>query len=134
MNAYRAENLGRPDRRADADDLAGRLTRLPAGHPSADPALAEPGVDDLGLDDVEPGDSEPLNEDADDLDYVDDLDPTDISPEDPDDGATAGDRRPRQTGDFAAWGEPGGPARSPYRPWFGADGARDPWFAPDPTE
>jgi len=28
------------------------------------------------------------------------------------------------------WGELGGPpTRSPYRPWFSAEGAADPWFA-----
>jgi hypothetical protein len=123
------------DQSAWSDNLADRLTRLPPGHPSADAAGRS---DRTG--------SEPDDVYADDL-YADDLDAGDLEAGDldaagagrgevgsggADDSATgAHARQQRGTPDSSPWGELGAPiaARSPYRPWFGADGPSDPWFA-----
>lgn len=133
------------DHQARPDELAGRLTRLPPGHPSADlegEADDDPDPGDLNPDEVEPDDLGPEGVDPDDLEY-DDLDPEDFAPDDgsddvrPDDAenrAAAGDIRPGRSGHTPTWGELDEPARSLYRPWFGAGGATDPWFAADLTE
>jgi hypothetical protein len=118
------------DQSAWSDDLSDRLARLPPGHPSADAA----GRSDRSG-------SEPDDLYADDL-YADDLYAGDLDAAGPGrgevgsgaaDGSAAGAhaRQQRGTADSSPWGEPGGPmaARTPYRPWFGADGPSDPWFA-----
>jgi hypothetical protein len=123
-NAHGAENLRAGwDHQSRPDDLAGRLTRLPPGHPSADPAGAPD--DDLGPEPVDPDELDP-----DELD-PDELDPDDLGPEGP---GPDGDIRPGRSGHPQVWRELGESARSPYRPWFGAGGATDPWFAADLTE
>jgi hypothetical protein len=120
------------DHRAEPDDLAGRLARLSAGHPSADMADDR---DDGGLDpgDLDPGDLDRGGVDPGDLD-PDGLDPGEAGSGDADEGASSGDLRPHRAGGTATWGELGDRARSPYRPWFGADDANDPWFAADLPE
>jgi hypothetical protein len=167
-NAHGTENLRAGwDHRARPDDLVGRLTRLPVGHPSADLAgdadEYDLDPDDLGTDDLDPGDLDPGDLGTGDLDPGD-LDPGDLDCEDfgsddtgsddvgrDDSGSDAigsdgvgsdgaanvaatGDIRPGRRGPTPAWEELGGPARSPYRPWFGAGGATDPWFAADLIE
>ncbi len=137
-NAHGTENLnGGWDHQARPDDLASRLTRLAAGHPSADPAGDADG-DDLDTEDVGPEDLGPESLDPDDLDPDDEvpenLVPDDVGSDDPEKGDAAGDIRAGRREAMPAWGELGEPARSPYRPWFGADGVTDPWFAADLTE
>jgi hypothetical protein len=117
---------------ARSDELADRLTRLPPGHPSADAAGgADRSGDEPASDDLDAYDLDGDDLDADDLD---DADPSlgEIGSGGPDGGAAGARGRPqRGAADSSPWGELGGPtaARSPYRPWFGADGASDPWFA-----
>jgi len=146
--AYSAGDLrAGSDHRAEPDDLASRLTRLPAAHPSADMA---DDCDGAGLDpgDLDPGDLDRADVDRSELDPggLDraDVDPGDLDPDgldpgdtascDADDGDAPGDLRPHRAGDTPTWGELGDRARGPYRPWFGADGANDPWFAAELTE
>ena len=105
----------RRDYPARSADLAERLSRLSAGHPSAD--LAD--CDDAWDDEPDPGSAGPDN-------AVGDA------------GAGAAGPHgwlPRHAADTGTGNELGGPAaRSPYRPWFGADGASDPWFAAGLTD
>jgi hypothetical protein len=94
--------------------LADRLTRLPAGHPSADVADADsPEPDDHAPDDIEPGP---------------------VGPGDQVDGPSGGFRR--RSAEPVTWDALGGKDKdhSPYRPWFSADGASDPWFAEPPMD
>jgi len=105
------------DHRPRSDDLAERLTRLAASHPSAD--VADP--DDLSVDD---GDSADLDADGGDVES---------GPGDAADEAPAGGSRQRHSADSSDWTDLGGNNRGPYRPWFSADGASDPWFA-EPTD
>jgi hypothetical protein len=121
---------------------------LPGSHPSARPTpdWADADYGERGDEewwrpaepeaaDTEPDEADDVLHDADDV--LDDVPPGD----DPDSGGVAGEpgeasrpaapdpggRRPEASAD---WGELGGlPARSPYRPWFSAEGAADPWFA-----
>lgn len=100
--------------------LADRLVRLPAGHPSADIA-ADPDQDHQnpdgpGADDVAPEDE-----------------PGSAGPGEGGGEARAAGFRPGGRSEPASWDAPGGQDRSPYRPWFSADGAGDPWFA-EPAE
>jgi hypothetical protein len=131
--------------------LADRLARLPGGHPSAWPApdrgsterrdprrldtgpdMADGEVagDEVAGDEVaaeqeaadEPNDEPPAGEDAE----------PDELPAQRGTGSQAGPG-PRGRPTAASGGELAGPmARSPYRPWFSADGAGDPWFAGGP--
>jgi hypothetical protein len=147
------------DQPAAGRDLAHRLSRLPSGHPSAWPAAdrAEAGHGERQLeewwrpradterDDTEPGDTEPDGADAVPEDYDDepdavppgdDADLEDVVGE-PRDAARPPAAGPggRRSGPPTGAGElDGPPARSPYRPWFSADGAADPWFAAVETE
>jgi hypothetical protein len=125
-----------PDRRwAETNDdncertsrLADRLTRLAAGHPSAD--QADPGG--LEPDDSAPGDSAP-DDGAPDDSAPDDLEPGPVSPGDGVDRAPTAGFAPSGSVEPGTWHAGGAKDRSPYRPWFGADGASDPWFA-EPT-
>ena len=125
-----------PDR---SDGLADRLSRLAAAHPSAgadEPAWdGGPAADDLGRDDLgvgELGESDLRESDL----GEGDLGEGDLGARAADPGsgdaaaAAAGARRPRLIAAASTWGELAAPgARTPYRPWFGADGAGDPWFA-----
>jgi hypothetical protein len=138
-------------------DLADRLARLPSSHPSAWPATdrgdgdyREPSPEEWwhraadGEQDEAAGEQDDITDEPDDVaDEPDDVadEPDDTFPEDaelgevadqPDDAgrgavrARGGRRTPASSG----WGELAGPSgRSPYRPWFSADGAGDPWFA-----
>jgi hypothetical protein len=144
--------------------LAQRLSRLPSSHPSAWPAPDYSGAeyrerdreewwrpaDDAGSPDAEPDDTEWAGTEPDDADLApedsadepeavppgDDADLED-TPGAPGDASrraapARGGRRPETS---TGWGELGGPtARSPYRPWFSAEGAADPWFAVRDTE
>jgi hypothetical protein len=131
-------------RHAGPADLAGRLARLVAGHPSAD-LDADPGQDDLDTDDLDPAEVDPRDLDPDHLGGPDpdspgrdELNPDDLEAADIDAGveakrpATDG-FRPLRSPDPPSWDGFGGAERSPYRPWFSADGASDPWFA-EPTD
>jgi hypothetical protein len=152
-NAHGTENLraGR-DRQARPDDLVGRLTRLPAGHPSADLAgngdEYELDPDDLGAAELDPGELDPGDLDPDDPD-CEDVGPDDTGSDDTgsdgigsdgigaagaDNDAAIGDIRRDRRGPAPTWDELGGPRRGAYRPWFGAGGATDPWFAADLAE
>jgi len=129
--------------------LAHRLSRLPSSHPSAWPAAdraeAEYGerqleewwrpADDTERDDAaaDGGDVDP--EDCDDEpDAVppgDDAELADVVgvPGDAARPPAAGPGGRRSEAPAGAGELDGPPARSPYRPWFSADGAADPWFA-----
>ncbi|HXW43727.1 MAG TPA: hypothetical protein VEL03_03000 [Streptosporangiaceae bacterium] len=145
---------GRP---AQTHDLAARLLRLPAGHPSGDCAAPEPASDARGHSGAEPsvrpdadqperenwwqrgpGPDEPGTADG----------PEPGEPEGgPDDGEeSAGDEDDEAADDdrragrkASGWlGERGGRAaggatasRGPYRPWFTGDPGQ-PWFASGP--
>jgi hypothetical protein len=125
-------------------DLAGRLARLPDGHPSAEFDADDPWdeADDPWDEADDPWDEadDPWDEADDGADYLDlgqDGD-RDHSAEDHDEAGepAASARRPQRSGEHGPGGHPpwsglGGPMRprSPYRPWFAADGIGDPWFA-----
>jgi hypothetical protein len=121
---------------ARSDDLAERLMRLPVGHPSAgadEPAGDEPGAN--GLDDGWGEIDQSKSDLGDDLGQDDTGCGDDTGSGDAGGAAAARARQPRPAPDTSAWGERVGPsARTPYRPWFGADGASDPWFAAGPIE
>jgi hypothetical protein len=146
------------DQRGVERGLANRLSRLPSSHPSAWPAPDHVGAEYRERDreewwlpaaDTEPDDTEP-DDAEDDADLVppDGADEPDAVP--PGDDAdlegvagvpgdavrpTAPARGGRRSEASAGWGELGGPpAHSPYRPWFSAQGAADPWFAVRETE
>ncbi|HUA42112.1 MAG TPA: hypothetical protein VMA32_11120 [Streptosporangiaceae bacterium] len=130
-------------------DLAQRLARLADGHPSAwlpadraewwrTPAADE--LDDWAAEQDEApedednaaGESEAGQDDA--AGQPDDADPGDAEAD-----GLAGSRLgaggqaargTRRTGASAEWADAS--AHSPYRPWFSADTAGDPWFAAAP--
>jgi len=131
-------------RHAGPEDLAGRLARLMGGHPSADldpdPDLHHLKTDDLDPGDVDPGDLDRGHLAARDADNPgrDGLDADDLQAADIDTGAEAEGSatdglRPRRSLDSPPLGGFGAEDRSPYRPWFSADSASDPWFA-EPTD
>jgi hypothetical protein len=132
-------------------DLSYRLARLPSSHPSAGPAAdwrhaeySELGLREWwrpvadGQDDEAAGEPSDVADEPDDgADEPDDalrsedaeLDQVADEPEDAGRralGARAG-RRGEPSGTSGELTRPS--ARSPYRPWFSADGAGDPWFA-----
>jgi hypothetical protein len=134
-----------PDRRAvetNADGcegsgrLADRLTRLPAGHPSADGAARDrPGSDGPETADLEFDDPESEGRESSGREY-DDREPDERAPDDlestpvgPSERGYRAPHRPRGSAEPVRWVTPGGEDRSPYRPWFSSDGASDPWFA-----
>jgi hypothetical protein len=111
----------------DRDDLAGRLSRLPDGHPSSPRDLAgEPGPEDVAPEDSEPEDLGPADPAADAELY-------EPGPEGDEPSAETGGDLPR-----SAAGRPGlrplsgGGPREPYRPWFADGGPGEPWFAAEP--
>jgi len=131
-------------------DLADRLARLPSSHPSAWPATnrgdadyREPSREEWwhrasdGEQDEAVGQQDDMADEPDDVaddpdgTFPEDAEPAEVADQPDDAGRGAvrarGDRR---TPASIGWGELAGPSgRSPYRPWFSADGARDPWFA-----
>lgn len=130
-------------------DVADRLARLPSSHPSAWPApgqrdaeyretglhqwwrLAAAGQDDAaGEQDIadEPDD---VTDEPEDTLPGEDADPDEFADQPDDVGRRAVRARAGRRGEGSSeWDELGGPsAASPYRPWFSADGAGDPWFA-----
>lgn len=125
-----------------SDRLADRLTRLPAGHPSADLA-ADPDQDHQNLGGTHPAharfdggdraDAAPDGLEPDDL-GADDLEPGPAGPGDGGDGAPIAGFWPRGSAEPSTWDALGGQDRRPYRPWFSADGAGDPWFAEAPMD
>jgi hypothetical protein len=142
------------DHRARPDALSDRLTRLAAGHPSAD-LTADPDWHDLDSGDVghdrhNPDDRGPADLDPDDL-GTEDPGPDDPGPEDMDsDGVTPDDLasadvgagnapddtgpdgfRPHWTASTPPLDPLGGKPHTGYRPWFGSDGPSDPWFGAD---
>jgi hypothetical protein len=142
-NAHSTENLRAGlDHQARPDDLVGRLTRLPVGHPSADLA-GDADEYDLDPDDLAAGELDPGELDPGDMD-CEDFGPDDTGSDDigsdgngsdgPESHGAIGDIRPGRSGPTPTWEELGGSARSPYRPWFDAGGATDPWFAADLIE
>lgn len=135
-----------------ARDLAYRLARLPSGHPSARLATdwrnaeySEPGREEWWRPVADGRDNEAAGEQYDIADEPDDGadEPDDTLPsEDPELEEVAD--QPEDAGRRAVhpeaarlgkpsgmWGELAGTpsARSPYRPWFSAERASDPWFA-----
>jgi hypothetical protein len=128
------------DYQARPGDLADRLKRLLAAHPSADRAAY--GDWDQNLDDLDPAEVDP------DGPCHDEADPADVDPADgeadvaaaPGDGADGVPGRGSRAGcsadsaDVTPRGGPGVKEQDPYRPWFSADGASDPWFAAKPGD
>jgi hypothetical protein len=121
--------------------LADRLTRLPAGHPSADltadpewypeyPDATDPG--DAGFEDVDPAAPDPDRAGPDDL-APDEIESGPVDPGDGGDGAPTDTLRPRRSAGPTTWDAAQGMEGDPYRPWFSADGASDPWFS-EPIE
>jgi hypothetical protein len=137
----------RAERRDAAQRLAERLLRLPAGHPSgADsgpaPAGGEPqegDTEELVSHPQWPEDwvrREGLPERGDTASDADDPDPDpDLEPQ----AGAAGEPRSGGAGEGgAAAGHPSAAAeprvsRGPYRPWFTAGEAPEPWFASEPS-
>ncbi len=141
----------RADQAGTERDLAHRLSRLPSSHPSAWPAPdhgdaenREPGEVEWWHPAAHGGQDEGAWEPDDVADEPDDAadEPDDVPPSDDaeldglaDQPGGAGRqlapaRGGRLTGASTGWGELAGPlAHSPYRPWFSAEGAGDPWFA-----
>jgi hypothetical protein len=148
-----ADDRGHADQPGAGRTLADRLARLRVGHPSAWPAPdlasaerrdprrpdAEKDIADGQLPDGEVAGDEVAGE----------QEVADSPNDEPPPGEEAGldelpDRRGpgsqavpgsggRPTAAGAGWSELAAPtARSPYRPWFSADGAGDPWFAGGP--
>jgi hypothetical protein len=159
----RADQFRQADQPGADRGLANRLSRLPSSHPSAWPAPDRVGAkyrerdreewwrpaadtespetepDDTEPDDTEPDDAGLVQESADEPETVppgDDADLEDVAGVPVDairPAAPAGGERRSEAS--AGWGELGGmPAPSPYRPWFNAEGAADPWFAVRKTE
>jgi hypothetical protein len=142
--------------------LAHRLSRLPTSHPSAwrapdragedyrdqrreewwhpaadgehDDGGWEP-ADVAGEPDECAGDADEFSGDPGDAPTDDDADPEDPAGAPGDAGGrppVRGERWPQASprrGELGGWS-----ARSPYRPWFSADGAADPWFVVRETE
>jgi hypothetical protein len=134
--------------------LAHRLSRLPSSHPSAwrspdreDAEYGEPDPEewwrpaaDPEPNDTEPNDTAPGEADVVPQDYGDDPDAA-VRGDDADldeiagvpgearrlAGAVRGGPRSEASARWDELGQP--PGRSPYRPWFSAEGAADPWFA-----
>jgi len=131
-------------------DLADRLARLPSGHPSAwratdrgDADYREPSRDEWwhraadGEQDEAAGEPDDVGDEPDDV--ADE--PDDTFPEDAELGEAADQpvdaarqavraRGGRRSAASSGWGELAeASGRSPYRPWFSADGTGDPWFA-----
>ena len=138
LRAERADlRYGQPDdswgRRDDGGDRADDLAQ-------GDLARGDLGDDELGLDELDQdvqwrdaGQGEP------DQGQLDQGEPDQGEPDQGELGqgdSGALPRTARHAGDTSAWAELGGQLapRSPYRPWFGADGVADPWFAPDLDE
>jgi hypothetical protein len=137
-----------PDYRARSEGLAERLNRLLAGHPSADWAAHpdrsylnpdDTDADDAGLDDwdaaddmsadyLSPGDLSPCDADHDEV-APDDLESREVALGD---GPGSGPRL-HSSPDPPNWDGLFGEHHGPYRPWFSADRASDPWFA-EPTD
>jgi hypothetical protein len=132
------------EKNADGTDrtgrLADRLTRLRAGHPSADltadpewyheyPDATDPG--DAGLEDVDRAAPDPDRAEPDDL-SPDEIESGSVDPGDRGDAEPTANLRPRRSAE-PTWDAPDGKNGNPYRPWFSADGAADPWFS-EPIE
>jgi hypothetical protein len=118
---WRPDNGEAPSQPYDGGDggLAARLARLAAGHPS-------------GAGDGEWTDGEIFGDEPD-GDEPDSEEPDSGKPAGPPGhggrgarGGAAGDGAVARPGPGAATGH------GPYRPWFSADGAADPWFAAGP--
>jgi hypothetical protein len=111
----------------DRDDLAGRLARLPDGHPSSprDPA-GEPGPDDVAPEDAAAEDLGPADQDA--GAELDEPGPEDDEPS----AGTGGDLPRPPAGGPGLRPLGGGGAGDPYRPWFADGGPGEPWFAAEP--
>jgi len=107
--------------RTDQDNLAGRLSRLPDGHPSSPRAEWR----ERGPDELEPPDAaqEPDDPGAEPPGPADDLDPVPRER-----GVPLPRSGSRPTGDAAR------AAREPYRPWFTDGGPAEPWFAAGPDD
>jgi len=124
------------DHRGRLGDLAERLMRLAAGHPSADPG-GDANPDDLDPFELELDRQAPAAVDADDTDR-DGVTPDDRESPEADaaggsQAATPTSGRSGRGADLPASDVVGGNERTPYRPWFGADDAGVPWFA-QPTD